>query len=375
MAKTGGPSDEHVRTIRADDEADQGNLTMQACYYTKYGKPSVLQIGHLPRAKLLTPNDILVRVHAASISPFDYKRREGAFKLILTARWPAILGYDMAGVVVMCGANVTKFSVGDQVYACVPHDRDGALAEYVSVPEQAAALKPSNLSFVQAAAVPISALIAMQTLRRLHLSEGQNLLITGGSGGVGTFALQMAKNIFKAKTIATTALQQKDHILTRLGADLVIDYTDNQFEKMLKDYDCAIDCTSEAIKCIDCIKLGGIVASIADTPPPEAMDEMNDELSSRTSCCLFFVLGCLSYSMKRKARSKHVEYAYVLVSPDGDTLAEITKYCEDGVIRPVIDKVFGFDQALEAIELLEAGHVTGKIVIEMPINQSESTHN
>ncbi|KAH9144799.1 hypothetical protein AeRB84_011259 [Aphanomyces euteiches] len=354
MAKTGGPSDEHVRTIRADDEADQGNLTMQACYYTKYGKPSVLQIGHLPRAKLLTPNDILVRVHAASISPFDYKRREGAFKLILTARWPAILGYDMAGVVVMCGANVTKFSVGDQVYACVPHDRDGALAEYVSVPEQAAALKPSNLSFVQAAAVPISALIAMQTLRRLHLSEDR---------------------VAWAKTIATTALQQKDHILTRLGADLVIDYTDNQFEKMLKDYDCAIDCTSEAIKCIDCIKLGGIVASIADTPPPEAMDEMNDELSSRTSCCLFFVLGCLSYSMKRKARSKHVEYAYVLVSPDGDTLAEITKYCEDGVIRPVIDKVFGFDQALEAIELLEAGHVTGKIVIEMPINQSESTHN
>ncbi|KAF0750233.1 hypothetical protein AaE_006787, partial [Aphanomyces astaci] len=205
----------------------------------------VVQIGRLPRATLVAPDDILVRVHAASINPIDYKRREGAFKLILESKWPNIVGYDMAGVVVLCGTSVKNFHVGDEVFACVPHDRIGTLAEFAAVPERAAALKPKNLSFIQAAAVPISALVAMQTLRRLNLKPGQSFLLTGGSGGVGTFALQLAKNVFKAGRIATTALQQKDHILTRLGADIIVDYSDSHFEKELTDYDCAMDCTSE----------------------------------------------------------------------------------------------------------------------------------
>ncbi|KAF0688106.1 Aste57867_20267 [Aphanomyces stellatus] len=366
--KAAPPSELH--TYRSEDEGEEEKPMMQACYYTKYGKPSVLQIGSLPRAKLLAPDDILVRVHAASISPIDYKRREGAYKLVFDAKWPTIVGYDMAGVVVLCGADVKKFNVGDEVFACVPHDRDGTLAEYASVPERAAAFKPKNLSFVQAAAVPISSLVAMQTIRRLKLKAGQNVLITGGSGGVGTFALQMARNIFNAGTIVTTAAQQKEHILTRLGATTVVDYTEKQFEKVVDDMDCAMDCTSEAKKCLDCVKSGGVVATIADTPPPEAMDEIQDELHT-SSCCLGIVLGCLSYSMKAKARSKRVAYTYVLVSPDGKMLSEIAAYCEDGAIRPVIDKVFPFAQALDAIELLEAGHVTGKIVVEMATNAAQ----
>ncbi|ETW06264.1 hypothetical protein H310_02558 [Aphanomyces invadans] len=354
-----------------ESEDESSTSTMQACYYSKYGKPSVVQIGSLPRATLVAPDDILVRVHAASINPIDYKRREGAYKLILESKWPNIVGYDMAGVVVLCGTNVKNFHIGDEVYACAPHDRTGTLAEFAAVPERAAALKPKNLSFIQAAAVPISALVAMQTLRRLNVQEGQKLLLTGGSGGVGTFALQLAKNVFKAGRIATTALQQKEHILTRLGADVIVDYSDSHFEKELKDYDCAMDCTSEAKKCVECVKSGGIVASIADTPPPEAMGDLQDELNGRPpSCCLGIVLGCLSYSMKSRARARSVQYTYVLVSPDGAMLAEIAAHCESGVLRPVIDKVFPFAQALEAMELLESGHVTGKIVIEMPANAS-----
>ncbi|OQR82898.1 Voltage-gated Ion Channel (VIC) Superfamily [Achlya hypogyna] len=343
---------------KADDEP-----TMQACYYTKYGKPAVLQMGSLPKAKLLAPEEVLVQVYAASINPIDYKRREGGLKAVLETKWPQIVGYDLAGVVVLAGANVKQFRVGDEVFACLPHDRPGSLAEYVSVAEQYVAAKPQSLSFVQAAALPISSLVALQTLRRLELREGQKLLLTGGSGGVGTLALQMAKNVFKAGTVATTASQQKEHILTPLGADLVIDYTEQAFETVVREYDVAMDCTSEAKKCMECVTHGGMVASIADTPPPEALDDF-PELGGRASCCLGFVLGCLSYSIKSKARANRLNYEYVFVAPSGAMLAEVAAWCTQGLVRPVIDKVYPFEQALEALELLESGHVTGKVVVE-----------
>ncbi|RHY30751.1 hypothetical protein DYB32_006215 [Aphanomyces invadans] len=262
-----------------ESEDESSTSTMQACYYSKYGKPSVVQIGSLPRATLVAPDDILVRVHAASINPIDYKRREGAYKLILESKWPNIVGYDMAGVVVLCGTNVKNFHIGDEVYACAPHDRTGTLAEYVCRNDRDIPLHPYQ----------------RKCLSKMH----------------------------------------------------------------------------QAKKCVECVKSGGIVASIADTPPPEAMGDLQDELNGRPpSCCLGIVLGCLSYSMKSRARARSVQYTYVLVSPDGAMLAEIAAHCESGVLRPVIDKVFPFAQALEAMELLESGHVTGKIVIEMPANAS-----
>ncbi|OQR95350.1 alcohol dehydrogenase [Thraustotheca clavata] len=345
--------------------------TMQACYYTKYGKPSVLTIGSLPRAQLLAPDDVLIQVYAASINPMDYKRREGGFKAVLETKWPQIVGYDLAGVVVLCGTDVKQLRVGDEVFACLPHDRTGSLAEYVSVSEYYVAHKPKNLTFVQAAALPISSLVALQTLRRLELSEGKKLLLTGGSGGVGTLALQLAKNVFKAGTIATTASLQKEHILTRLGAvDIIIDYSEQSFDQTLREYDCAMDCTSEAKKCMDCVTQGGMVASIADTPPPEALDDF-PELGGRTSCCLGMFLGCLSYSVKSKARSKRLNYEYVFVAPNGEMLTEIAGFVDQGLLRPVIDKVYPFELALDAMELLENGHLTGKIVVEFSVGVSQ----
>ncbi|KDO21161.1 hypothetical protein SPRG_21220 [Saprolegnia parasitica CBS 223.65] len=186
---------------------------MQACFYTKFGKPTVLQMGLLPKAKLLAPEEVLVQVYAASINPIDYKRREGGLKAVLDTKWPQIVGYDLAGVVVLVGANVKQFHVGDEVYACLPHDRPGSLAEYsvLHLYRRLLALTTVRASFVQAAALPISSLVALQTLRRLELREGQKFLLTGGSGGVGTLALQLAKNVFKAGTIATTAARLHRH--------------------------------------------------------------------------------------------------------------------------------------------------------------------
>ncbi|EQC29669.1 hypothetical protein SDRG_12673 [Saprolegnia diclina VS20] len=344
--------------------------TMQACFYTKFGKPTVLQMGPLPKAKLLAPEEVLVQVYAASINPIDYKRREGGLKAVLDTKWPQIVGYDLAGVVVLVGANVKQFHIGDEVYACLPHDRPGSLAEYTAIALLSMHLTKSVDTFVQAAALPISSLVALQTLRRLELREGQKFLLTGGSGGVGTLALQMAKNVFKAGTIATTASQQKTHILTRLGADVVIDYTEQPFEQVLNEYDVAMDCTSEAKKCMDCVTQGGVVASIADTPPPEALEDF-PELGGRTSCCLGFVLGCLSYSMKSKARAHRLNYEYVFVAPSGKMLTEIAGLVDAGQLRPVIDKVYPFELALEALELLETGHVTGKLVLEFSVGASQ----
>ena len=208
---------------------------MKAFIVDRYEKSGSLRFGEMPMPEV-GDNDVLVEVHAASVNPLDSKIRDGAFKQILPYRLPLVLGNDVAGVVTRVGANVRRFKPGDQVYARPDKDRIGTFAEYIAMDEAAVALKPANLTMEEAASIPLVALTAWQALVEIaQLRKGQKVLIHAGSGGVGTFAIQLAKHL--GATVATTTSEANVDLVKRLGADIAIDYKKDSFEKRLGGYD------------------------------------------------------------------------------------------------------------------------------------------
>ncbi|KAF1336507.1 alcohol dehydrogenase, partial [Globisporangium splendens] len=291
-------------------------------------------------------------------------------KLILAQQWPHVVGYDVSGVVVKCGSAAGKFAVGDEVYGMLPHNRNGALAEYASVHESYLAKKPANLSHTQAASLPMAVLTSLLAFREGNLEEGKKVLVTGGAGGVGSIAIQIAKAIFNAKHVATTASERKFDRAKAWGADEVIDYNRDAFERKLTEYDFALDCTGEAKKCIDCVAKSGSVISIIDSPTKESLQGLESK-GVEFSRLIGFVLNCLSHSVTRKARHAEVNYDFYFVVGDGAVLDEIKTLCEQEAIVPVIDKVYPFEKADAALEYLAAGHATGKVVVELIAAASE----
>ncbi|TMW57304.1 hypothetical protein Poli38472_003229 [Pythium oligandrum] len=339
---------------------------MRAWYYEKFGGPNVVQCGELPEPKLEDTQDVAVKIHAAALNPIDYKRRQGALKYIMKDRWPQIVGYDISGVITMCGANVKKFRVGDEVFGMLPHDRIGALAETAVVHEDYLAKKPSNLTHNQAASLPLVSLTALLGFRYGKLQENKKVLITGGAGGVGTVAIQIAKHVFKAQKVATTASSRKIQKLKDLGADEVVDYNRETFERELAEYDFALDCTGESKRCFDCITRQGAVISISETPSQSVL-RGKESKGVYISRFVGMILDCLSYSVAKKAREAQIDYDYFFSVGDGDALDEIRVLCEEKKLIPVVDKVFPFEKADAAIEYLESGHATGKVVVELVV--------
>ncbi|DBA03895.1 TPA: hypothetical protein N0F65_004585 [Lagenidium giganteum] len=337
---------------------------MRAWYHTKFGGPAVAQLGELPEPELRDAQDVIIKVHAVALNPMDYKRRQGAMKFILGEKWPHVLGYDVSGVVVSCGAQAKKFRPGEQVYCMLPHDGAGALAEVVAVHESYVAHKPENLTHVQAAAIPMVFLTAILAFRAGHLTEDKRVFVTGGAGGVGSAAIQVAKRMFKASNIATTAASKKADKLKSLGADVVIDHHMTNFESELHEFDFSLDCTGEAKKCIECVTKQGTVVSITETPSPDVLHEQAGR-GVRISRFVGMVLDCLSYSVAKKARRNDVNYKYFFVAGQGEVLEEIRPLFESKQLVPVIDRTFQFEKADAAMEYLEAGHATGKVVVEV----------
>jgi NADPH:quinone reductase-like Zn-dependent oxidoreductase len=283
--------------------------------------------------------------------------------------WPHIVGYDVSGVVTACGADVTKFRVGDAVFGMMPHDRNGALAEFAALHEDCLAQKPSNLTHVQAASLPLVASTALMAFRKGNLTENKKVLVTGGAGGAGSMAIQVAKRVFKAKTVATTASSKKIERMKALGADEVVDYNREAFERELAEYDFALDCTGESLKCFECVTKGGAVVSIAETPNAEDLSGLEAK-GLVVSRMVGFVLNCLSRSVARSARHAQIDYHFCFVYSDGAVLDEVKRLSEEAVITPVIDKVYPFEKADTAMEYLEAGHALGKVVVEIVIQTS-----
>ncbi len=332
---------------------------MKALIFNRYGKRDNVTFADTPRP-VPKPDEILVQVHAAGLNPIDYMVPKGTFKPILKFQLPATLGSDLAGVVVEVGSRVTRFKPGDAVFASIFDLGSGALAEFAVVPENAAALKPANLDFVQAASIPMVGLTSWQALKeRANLKPGQKVFIPAGSGGIGTFAIQLAKHL-GAKVGTTTSTANVD-LVRSLGADEVIDYKKQEFEEVLRDYDAVLGTVrGDALeKSLRILKPKGTVVSLIG-PPDAAFARARG-----MNFLMVAVFGLLSRKIVRRANQRGAAYSFLFVHPDGNQLAEIGELLKSGRIRPVIDKVFPFEQAKEALAYLEQGRAKGKVVVQM----------
>ena len=329
---------------------------MRALVLKRYGKSDQVAFVDAPRP-VPKPDEILVQVHAAGLNPIDNMI---PFKPILRFQLPATLGSDLAGVVVEVGSRVTRFKPGDAVFASIFDLGTGALAEFALVPENAAGPKPANLDFVQAASIPMVGLTSWQALKeRAHLKPGQKVCIPAGAGGIGTFAIQLAKSL-GAKVGTTTSTGNVD-LVRSLGADEVIDYKKQQFEDVLRNYDAVLGTVrGNAIeKSLRILKPGSTVVSLIG-PPDAAFARARG-----MNFFMVFLFRLLSRKIIRHARKRGVEYSFLFVRPDGSQLAEIGELLKTGRIRPVIDKVFSFEQVREALAYLEKGRAKGKVVVQM----------
>jgi NADPH:quinone reductase-like Zn-dependent oxidoreductase len=309
--------------------------TMKAVVVHEYGGPEVLKYEDAPRPEP-KENEILVRVIAAGVNPVDGSIRSGKYAKFFGAKPPFIPGYDVAGVVEKTGAKIDKYKPGDAVYAYIDLDRGGGYAEYVVVKDEEVSRNPKSLSFVDAAAVPLAALTAWQALiDTAELSAGQTVLIHGGSGGVGSFAIQIAKA--RGARVIATASTPNQELLKQLGADVAIDYTKTKFEDVAKDVDVVLDSVGKDTlqRSYGVVKKGGFIASLVARPDQAELD-------------------------------KHgIRGAPISVKPNANELAEITKLIDEKKIRPIVSLVLPLTEAVKAQEQAATGHTRGKIVLKI----------
>jgi NADPH:quinone reductase-like Zn-dependent oxidoreductase len=304
--------------------------------------------------------DVLVDVHAAGLNMLDAKIRDGEFKLILPYRPPFVLGHDLAGVVTRVGPAVTRFAVGDEVYARPRDGHIGTFAQRIAVHEDDLAAKPASVSMAAAASVPLVALTAWQALvERANLQPGQKVLIHAGSGGVGTYAIQLAKHL--GATVATTTGTANVDWVRGLGADVVIDYRTEDFETVVHDYDVVLDSqgADTLAKSLRVLKPGGIAIGIAGPPDPDFARRQGLRLPLR------LVIALLSLKTRRAARRRGVRYSFLFMRASGAQLDEISKLIDSGILRPIVDQTYRFDDAPRALAHVEGGRTKGKVVMTM----------
>jgi NADPH:quinone reductase-like Zn-dependent oxidoreductase len=330
---------------------------MKAYLVSKYKSP--MQLGEVAEPTV-SDCDVLVDVHAAGVNMLDAKIRDGEFKLLLPYQAPFLLGHDLAGIVARIGSAVTRFTVGDEVYARPRDGRIGTFAERIAVDEDDLALKPANLSMAEAASVPLVALTAWQALvGRAKLQPGRKVLVHAGSGGVGTYAIQLAKHL--GATVTTTTGTSNVEWVRDLGADVVIDYRTQDFETVAHDYDIVLDSRGgdTLAKSLRVLNPGGTAIGIAGPPDPDFARRQGLRLPLRLA-----ITG-LSLKTRLTARRHGVRYSFLLMHASGAQLDEITKLIDTNVLRPIVDRTYPFDEAPQALAHVESGRTKGKVVITM----------
>ncbi|CAJ0704295.1 Zinc-type alcohol dehydrogenase-like protein [Ralstonia holmesii] len=335
-----------------------GNM-MKAFIVDRYGSKTGLRFGEVPIPEP-REDEVLVQVHAAGVNLLDSKIASGEFKLILPYRLPFVMGHDVAGVVVKVGAQVRQFKVGDEVYSRPEDFRIGAFAEYIAIRESSLALKPKTLTMEEAASVPLVGLTAWQALvEKAKLKKGQRVFIQAGSGGVGTFAIQLAKHL--GATVATTTSTANVGLVKSLHADVVIDYKKQDFENILRDYDVVLNSQDGKTlnKSLRLLKGGGKLISISGPPDPEFAKEIGAPWFVK----LFARM--LSAGIRRKAKRRGINFSFLFMRAAGDQLREITRLIDAGNIHPVVDRVFPFESTNEAMAYVETGRAKGKVVVKI----------
>lgn len=332
---------------------------MKAFILDSYGKGKPLRLGDLPRPAL-KDTDVLVEIHAASVNPIDNKIRSGEFKLVLPFKLPVALGSDLAGVVVEVGSKVKAFKPGDEVFGHPDSSVVGTFAEYIAVAEADLALKPKLLSMEEAASVPLVALTAWQALFDVaKIKSGNKVFIQAGSGGVGVFAIQLAKHI--GASVATTAGAASAELVTELGADTVIDYRSADFAEVLSGYDFVLNSQDAATlkKSIGILKPGGLVTSISGPPDPAFAKSIG------ANWFIQQVMRLLSMKARGQAKRQGVDYSFLFMQANGAQLSQIAEMIDAGSIRTIVDRVFPFAQTNEALAYVETGRAKGKVVIKV----------
>ncbi len=332
---------------------------MIAAFIDGYGSDQVLRVGDFPAPKT-GPSDILVRVHAASVNPVDFKLRDGKLRLLRRYRFPLILGHDCAGEVVQVGEDVTQFKVGDRIFSRPRNGRIGTFAEFIAIDQSEAALMPPNLNYHEAASLPLVALTSWQALVDVaQLKPRQQLLIPAGSGGVGTFAIQLAKHI--GAEVWTTTSGKNLEFVKSLGADHAINYQDEDFENRVNNLDVVFDTLGgdSLDRSFAITRPNGWVVSIAGSPDYRNAEEMGlDMLRS-------LLLRVVGLRVNSRARRAGVNYRFIFMKPLGEELAQIAALISEGVIKPVVDRIFPISECQSAIEYSASGRARGKIVISL----------
>lgn len=333
--------------------------SMRAWAIDRFGDNSVVRMITFPRPKIAA-DEILVQIKAASINPLDFKIRNGELRRAMPHRFPFILGNECAGVVVEKGAKVTRFNIGDEVYTRPHKTQLGTLAEFMPVKEEDAARKPKGLSFEEAAGLPLVGLTSWQVLIEvLKVKKGDRVFIPAGSGGVGTFAVQLAKHL--GAFVATNTSAKNLEFVKSLGADQVIDYKTQDFSTLLSGFDYVFDTMGGETqkKAFSILKPGGTLLSIVGPPTVEFIREIGLGLVPQLA------VYAMSFSTMRRASSRSVSYKFFLMRPDGATLEKIANLIDSGVIKPVLDRTYPFEQAADALKHVESGHARGKVVVKV----------
>lgn len=333
---------------------------MKAFVMTEYGGPAMSEFREVEKPKP-AKGEVLVKVHAAGLNPVDYKIREGKLKAILRFPLPSVMGSELSGIVESVGEGASKFAPGDRVFARMPKDKMGAFAEYAVVPERFLARVPDGLNLSDAAGVPLAGLTALQALRdEIGVKPGSRVFISAGAGGVGTFAIQIAKAL--GADVATTASPRGRELVERLGADEVIDYTAERFRDRLSGMDGALDLTGgdDLHDAFAIVKPGATVVSVAALPEPQTARKDLD-MGPLMAMAFWFV----SRKLRKEARKNDAHYRFLFMRPSGPDLTTLAGLIEAGDLQPVVDRIYPFAEMTEAMEYLESGRAKGKVIVEM----------
>ena len=305
-------------------------------------------------------SEVCIKVYAASLNPIDYKLLHGTLKKVMPMQFPITMGFDAAGVVDSVGSAVTEFKVGDKVYVRASRESLRAFAEYSVQPEALVAMMPTNCSYEESASFPLVALTTVQGfVDRAHLKSGDSILIHAGSGGLGSFAIQYAKQM--GLIVHTTTSSKNADWVQALGADKVFCYDKVNVADIKNQYDAVFDTLGGeyTLQAFAQIKTGGVVISVAGPPDREMRQKFGSNFIVR------FFMWMMARKVYAAAKEKNARYYRYLTESNGEQLSQITALVEQGKIKAIIDQVFPFEQGIEAFEYLAAGRAKGKVIIKI----------